>query len=110
MIFEPQKDLLERKEKLQWTNRELANAMNVTPNVASSKLNGFTILTHGERTRLETILSEAEHVLEIANSKDGKPKILSLRQYGLLTPKQQFAFTNTPGATVIPGVAKNYEA
>jgi hypothetical protein len=60
MIFERQMDLLERKRLLGWTNREVGNALGVAPGVASSKLNGFIILTTDERRRLEVAMGEAE--------------------------------------------------
>lgn len=60
MIFQKQTDLLERKRHIGWTNREVGNALGVAPGVASSKLNGFIILTSEERRRLETAMSEAE--------------------------------------------------
>jgi plasmid maintenance system antidote protein VapI len=60
MIFQRQTDLLERKRALGWTNREVVNALGVTPDIASSKLNGFIILTGEERRRLEKAMTEAE--------------------------------------------------
>jgi hypothetical protein len=60
MIFEKQADLIERKRRLGWTNRECANVMGCAPGVASSKLNGFIILTPEERRKLERAMSEAE--------------------------------------------------
>ena len=60
MIFEKQADLLDRKRRLSWTNREIGNALGVAPGVASSKLNGFIILTGYERQRLEKAMSAAE--------------------------------------------------
>jgi hypothetical protein len=58
MIFQRQVDLLERKRLLGWTNRECGNALSVAPGVASSKLNGFIILTDNERRRLEIAMDE----------------------------------------------------
>ncbi|MGA2507261.1 MAG: hypothetical protein ABSF80_07280 [Chitinispirillaceae bacterium] len=60
MIYQVQKDLLERKRRLKWTNRECGNAIGCPPGVASSKLNGFLILTDEERRRLENAMAEAE--------------------------------------------------
>jgi hypothetical protein len=60
MIFQQQTDLIERKRALGWTNREVANVLGVAPGVASSKLNGFIILTVDERRRLELAMAEAE--------------------------------------------------
>ena len=60
MIFQRQEDLLERKRRLGWTNREVGNALGVAPGVASSKLNGFIILTAEERRRLEKAMDIAE--------------------------------------------------
>ncbi len=60
MIFEKQADLLERKRQIGWTNREVGNAIGVAPGVASSKLNGFIVLTSEERRILEKAMSNAE--------------------------------------------------
>ena len=60
MIYEKQADLLERKRLLGWTNREVGNALGVAPGVASSKLNGFIILTDEERRQLKRAMDEAE--------------------------------------------------
>ena len=60
MIFQKQIDLIERKRKLGWTNREVANALGVAPGVASSKLNGFIILTSSERMIIERAFNEEE--------------------------------------------------
>ena len=61
MIFEKQIDLIERKKRLAWTNREIANALGIAPGVASSKLNGFIVLTAQERRRLEQAMEQAEN-------------------------------------------------
>jgi cyanate lyase len=60
MIFERQQDLLEKKKRLGWTNREVGNALGVAPGVASSKLNGFIILSADERRKLERAMEAAE--------------------------------------------------
>jgi hypothetical protein len=60
VIYQVHKDLLERKRQLKWTNRECGNAIGCPPGVASSKLNGFLILTDEERRRLEKGMTEAE--------------------------------------------------
>ena len=60
MVYEKQRDLLERKACLGWTNREVANVLDCTPSVASSKLNGFIVLTPEERRRLELAMCGAE--------------------------------------------------
>ena len=60
MIFEKQADLLERKRQIGWTNREVGNAIGVAQGVASSKLNGFIVLTSEERRILEKAMSNAE--------------------------------------------------
>jgi hypothetical protein len=60
MVFEQQLDLLARKQRLRWTNREVGNALGVSPGVASSKLNGFLKFTDKERSKLERAMSEAE--------------------------------------------------
>jgi hypothetical protein len=60
MIYQRQTDLIERKRQLKWTNRECGNAIGCPPGVASSKLNGFLILTDEERRRLEKAMAEAE--------------------------------------------------
>ena len=60
MIFQRQVDLLERKRRIGWTNREVGNALGVAPGVASSKLNGFIILNADERRRLEAVFDEVE--------------------------------------------------
>jgi len=65
MIFQRQTDLIERKRALGWTNREVGNALGVAPGVASSKLNGFIILTSGERRQLERAMDEAEKIRSI---------------------------------------------
>jgi hypothetical protein len=59
MIYQQQYDLLERKRRLGWTNREVGNALGIAPGVASSKLNGFIVLTEEERRRLERAMDEA---------------------------------------------------
>lgn len=68
MIFQKQADLLERKRQLGWTNREVANVLGVAPGVASSKLNGFIILTSEERRRLELAMDDAENKRQDTNS------------------------------------------
>jgi len=60
MIFERQEDLIARKRGLGWTNREVGNALGIAPGVASSKLNGFIILTANERRQLEAAFDKAE--------------------------------------------------
>ena len=65
MIFQRQTDLIERKRALGWTNREVGNALGVAPGVASSKLNGFIILTSGERRQFERAMDEAEKIRSI---------------------------------------------
>jgi hypothetical protein len=60
MVYQRQLDLLERKRRLNWTNREIGNAIGVAPGVASSKLNGFIVLTSEERRQLEKAMSNAE--------------------------------------------------
>jgi hypothetical protein len=60
MLFERQLDLIDRKRRIRWTNREVGNALGITPGVASSKLNGFIILTDDERRRLVRAMDEAE--------------------------------------------------
>jgi hypothetical protein len=60
MIFEKQTDLIERKKPLGWTNREIGNAIGCSPSVASSKLNGFIVLTPEERRKLEKAFAIAE--------------------------------------------------
>ena len=64
MIFQRQVDLLDRKRRLNWTNREVANVLGCAPGVASSKLNGFIILTEQERHNLESAMNEAEQQQE----------------------------------------------
>jgi len=59
MIYQRQTDLIERKRALNWTNRECANAIGCAPGVASSKLNGFIVLTDAERRQLERAMAEA---------------------------------------------------
>lgn len=68
MIFQKQADLLERKRQIGWTNREVANVLGVAPGVASSKLNGFIILTSEERRRLELAMDDAENKRQDTNS------------------------------------------
>jgi len=58
MIYQRQTDLIERKQGLGWTNRECGNAMGCAPGVASSKLNGFIVLTDAERLRLERAMAD----------------------------------------------------
>jgi|GEM_PF-1772714 hypothetical protein len=73
MIFERQEDLIARKRGLGWTNREVGNALGVAPGVASSKLNGFIILTANERRQLEAAFNEAEKVqATVGANPDGK--------------------------------------
>jgi len=60
MVYQRQLDLLDRKRRLGWTNREVGNALDVAPGVASSKLNGFILLTSEERRRLERAMDLAE--------------------------------------------------
>lgn len=60
MVFQRQLDLLERKRGLGWTNREVGNVLGVAPGVASSKLNGFIVLTSEERRQLEKAMDLAE--------------------------------------------------
>jgi hypothetical protein len=60
MIYQRQTALIERKRQLKWTNRECGNAIGCPPGVASSKLNGFLILTDEERRRLEKAMAEEE--------------------------------------------------
>jgi len=71
MIFERQVDLLERKRRLGWTNREVGNVLGTAPGVASSKLNGFIVLTSEERRVLEKAMKEAES-LQKATRVEGK--------------------------------------
>jgi plasmid maintenance system antidote protein VapI len=68
MIFERQKDLIARKRGIGWTNREVANALGVAPGVASSKLNGFIVLTGEERRRLEAAFDEEEKAKALARN------------------------------------------
>jgi hypothetical protein len=58
--YKIQTDLIERKNKLKWTNREIANIIKQSPGVASSKLNGFLILKPEERTLIEQAFTKAE--------------------------------------------------
>jgi cyanate lyase len=60
MIFQRELQLLERKRKLGWTNREVGNALGVAPGVASSKLNGFIVFPDEERRRLERAMEAEE--------------------------------------------------
>ena len=60
MVYQQQFDLLERKRRLGWTNREVGNALGIAPGVASSKLNGFIVFTPEERRRLESAMETAE--------------------------------------------------
>ena len=62
MIYQRQTDLIERKRRIGWTNRECGNAMGCPPGVASSKLNGFILLSNEERKRLENAMAEAERM------------------------------------------------
>ena len=64
MYYQQQHDLLDRKHRLRWTNREVANAIGCAPGVASSKLNGFIKLTDVERRKLESAMNEAEQQQE----------------------------------------------
>jgi len=60
MIYQRQTELIERKRRIGWTNRECGNAIGCPPGVASSKLNGFILLTNEERRRRENAMTEAE--------------------------------------------------
>jgi hypothetical protein len=64
MLYQRQRDLIERKRRIGWTNRECGNAIGCPPGVASSKLNGFIILSDEERRRLENAMAEAEKMLQ----------------------------------------------
>lgn len=60
MIFQRQLDLIEKKKRFGWTNREIGNILGVAPGVASSKLNGFIILKAEERRQIEKAMDEEE--------------------------------------------------
>lgn len=62
MIYERHAQLIERKNKLGWTNRECGNAMGISPAMAGSKLNGFCVLTSDERRKLEQAMAVAENL------------------------------------------------
>ena len=72
MIFEKQADLLQRKKALGWTAREVANIIGCNPGVASSKLNGFIVLTASERQTLEAEMSRQEDLLREKKEKEKK--------------------------------------
>lgn len=73
MIFQRQQDLIDRKRTLGWTNREIANVLGCAPGVASSKMNGFIVLTGDERRRLVKALESAEtHQHETATQTMGQ--------------------------------------
>jgi hypothetical protein len=59
-MYMPKADLLERKRKLGWTNREIGNLLNCAPGVASSKLNGFLILKDEEDRLLRDAFENEE--------------------------------------------------
>jgi len=59
-MYMPKADLLERKRKLKWTNREIGNLLNCAPGVASSKLNGFLILKDEEDRLLRDAFEKEE--------------------------------------------------
>ena len=63
MLFQRQAELIERKRRLGWTNREVANALGVSPAVASAKLNGFCVFTAEDRRILTTAFIGAEQPL-----------------------------------------------
>jgi hypothetical protein len=62
MIYEPFRDLIDRKNKLCMTNREIANLIGCSPSVASSKLNGFCVLTANEHSKIDKELTKLEKV------------------------------------------------
>jgi DNA-binding NarL/FixJ family response regulator len=62
MMYERQMDLIERKRRLGWTNREIANILNIPPNTVSCKLSGFISLSDTERHKLESAMDEAEQL------------------------------------------------
>ena len=78
MVYERNDDLVARKKRLGWTNREVANAIGCQPGVASSKLNGFIVLQPSEIKKLSDAFEVAERAAGIIVENDNSVQQLKV--------------------------------